>query len=188
LLIIEVLIFIVLETFLTALIIRILRIKVKPGEYELSIKNKEFFKHLLFFTLYRPSLKLISIIPLVPLRLKFLKIIGLKIGKNSIIAGTELIDEPFSVSIGENTVIGGMSIIFTHYSFKKMIHKPVVIGNNCFIGNKSVVMPGSIIEDNVILEPNSVVKTDQILKKNRIYSGNPAEEKKRIKGGLKKNK
>lgn len=171
--------FIIIETFLTALVIKFFRIKVKPGEHELTIKNKEFFKHLLFFTLYRPALKLIGIIPLVPLRLKFLKIIGLKIEKNSIIAGTELIDEPFSVSIGSNTVIGGMSTIFTHISHKKMIHKPVIIGNNCFIGNKSVIMPGSIIEDNVILKPNSVVIHNQKLKKNKTYSGNPATETKK---------
>lgn len=167
--------FVIFEVFLSGIIIRLLRLKIKPGEHDLNIKNPEFFKHILFFTLYRPSLKLISILPMLPLRTKYVKLVGLNIGKNSILAGTELIDEPFSVIIGKNTIIGGLSTIFTHISFKKFIHKPVVIGDNCFIGNKSVIMPGVIIKNNVILKPNSVVKMDQILEENKTYSGNPAE-------------
>jgi acetyltransferase-like isoleucine patch superfamily enzyme len=166
--------FIIFETFIPGLFIKIFRIKVKEGEYDLSIKDKGFFNHLLFFTLYRPSLHLIGIIPLVPMRLLYLKIVGLKIGKNSMIAGTELIDEPFAVHMGNNTLIGGFSIIFTHISHKKMITKYVKIGNNCFIGNKSVIMPGVVIEDDVIVKPNTVVEMYQILKKGGIYQGNPA--------------
>lgn len=168
--------FILFETFIPGLFIRLFRIQVHEGEYEVSIRDKGFFNHLLFFTLYRPSLMLIGIIPLVPLRLRFLKLVGLTIGKDSMIAGTELIDEPYAVIIGDNTLIGGYTMIYTHLSFKKMINKKIRIGNNCFIGNKSVLLPGAMIEDDVIVKPGSVVIEDQVLKKGGTYQGNPAKK------------
>ena len=91
------------------------------------------------------------------------------------VAGTELIDEPYALIIGENTLIGGYAFIYTHLSFKKMINKKVVIGNNCFIGNKAVILPGAIIEDDVIVKPGTVVTMDQVLKKGGTYKGNPAK-------------
>ena len=166
--------FILFGTFIPGLFIRIFRIRVSEGEYFLTIHDKGFFLHLLFFILYRPSLKLVGIVPLVPLRLAYLKLVGLNIGRQSLVAGTELIDEPYAVSIGDNTLIGGYSVIYTHISFKKMIMKPVRIGSNCFIGNKAIIMPGVIIEDDVIVKPGALVESDQVLKKGGIYQGNPA--------------
>jgi acetyltransferase-like isoleucine patch superfamily enzyme len=131
---------------------------------------------MLFFTLYRPSVKMISILPLVPLRARLIKIAGLKIGKTSLLAGTEFFDEPYAVTIGEHTLIGGLSAIYAHISHKTLQLIPVKIGNNCFVGNKSVVMPGVIIEDNVIVEPGTVVPMNMILKEGKTYGGNPAIE------------
>jgi len=168
--------FIIFETFIPGLFIRLLHIKVDEGEYDLSIKDKGFYNHLLFFALYRPSLYLIGVIPLVPIRLQYLKLVGLTIGEKSMIAGTELIDEPFAVIIGDHTLIGGYAMIYTHLSFKKMINKKVHIGSNCFIGNKSLIFPGAIIEDDVIVKPGSIVQSDQVLKKGGIYQGNPAKK------------
>lgn len=163
------------EIFIPGLFIRIFKVKVPYGTHNISIKDKAFFNHMLFFILYRPALLCTSIIPLVPIRLRLLKLVGLQIGKGSLIAGTELIDEPYGVEIGKNTLIGGFSTIFAHISHKKLYMKKVHIGDNCFIGNKSIIMPGVTIEDNVIVEPGSVVKEDQVLKKGKRYGGNPAE-------------
>jgi hypothetical protein len=172
-------ILLILVSFIPGLFIRVFRIKVPEGTYELSINDKAFFLHMLFFVLYRPSLTFIGIVPLVPLRLRLLKLVGLQIGQGSLIAGTEMIDEPYAVSIGDNTLIGGLSTIFSHISDTKLRMKPVRIGSNCFIGNKSVIMPGAIIEDEVRVEPNTVVIQDQILKKGKTYYGNPAMEMKK---------
>jgi len=174
LLVLSFIILIILESFIPIIIIRTFHIQVKPGEYKLSIKDKNFFLHMLFFALYRPSLKLISFLPLVPLRTKIVTLSGLRIDKTSLLAGTEFIDEPYGVSIGEHTLIGGHASIFAHISDETLRFKPVVIGNNCFIGNKSVILPGVIIKDNVFLEPGSVVKEDQTLKQGKRYAGNPA--------------
>lgn len=170
------LLLLILETFVPGLFIRIFRIRVNEGEYKLTIKDKGFFLHLLYFILYRPSLRFIGIIPLVPLRLMFLKLVGLRIGIGSHISGTELIDEPYAVIIGKNTLVGGYSIIFSHLSHKTMIMRPVIIGDNCFIGNKSIIMPGVIIEDDVIVEPGCVVPMNRVLTKGKRYAGNPAKE------------
>jgi acetyltransferase-like isoleucine patch superfamily enzyme len=118
---------------------------------------------------------LISILPFTPFRSKLVKLAGLTIGKTSLLAGTEFIDEPYGVTIGEHTLIGGLSTIYAHVSHETMRLKPITIGNNCFIGNKSVIMPGVKIEDNVLLEPGSVVGEDQVLIQGKRYAGNPAQ-------------
>jgi acetyltransferase-like isoleucine patch superfamily enzyme len=175
-LVIEFFFFIILETFIPGLFIRLFHVKVEEGEYDISIKDWNFYKYSLFFILYRPSLKLIGIIPLIPLRVRFLKLVGLKMGKSSVIAGSELIHDPYLVEIGEQTLIGGWSQITAHLGEKKLIVKKVKIGDNCLIGGKSFIMPGVVIEDNVTVALNSVVLKDTHLKKGNIYGGTPVKK------------
>jgi acetyltransferase-like isoleucine patch superfamily enzyme len=47
----------------------------------------------------------------------------------------------------------------------------VSIGNNVWIGNSVIILPGTIIEDNVIVGAGSVVRG--CLEKDGIYAGNP---------------
>lgn len=175
-LVIEFFVFIILETFIPAFIIKLFHIKVDEGEHDISIKDWNFYKYSLFFTLYRPSLKLIGILPLLPLRVRFLKLVGLKMGKSSVITGSELIHDPYLLEIGEQTLIGGWSQITSHLGEKKLIVKKVKIGNNCLIGGKSFIMPGVIIEDDVTVGLNSVVLKDAHLEKGMIYAGTPAKK------------
>ena len=168
--------FIILLTFIPGIFIKITNLKVDEGIHEISIKDWNFFKYMLFFILYRPSLKVINILPLLPLRLRFLKLIGLKIGKSSLLAGTELIHDPYMVEIGEQTLIGGWTQITGHLAENKLIMKKVKIGDNCLIGGKSFIMSGVTIEDNVTLGLNSVVLKNQFLKKGKFYAGIPAKE------------
>ncbi len=49
----------------------------------------------------------------------------------------------------------------------------IVIGRNCFIGAKSVVLYGVTIADNVIVAAGSVV-TKSIMEEKVIVAGNPA--------------
>jgi len=176
LLVIEFLLFIILGTFIPGIFIRLMNLKVEEGEHEISIKDKNFFKYILFFVLYRPSLKLVGILPLLPLRIRFLKLVGLKMGKSSILAGSEIIHDPYAVEIGEQTLIGGYSWILAHVAEEKLLVKKVKIGNNCLIGARSIIMPGVIIEDGVTVGINSVVTKNQILKKGKMYAGVPARE------------
>jgi acetyltransferase-like isoleucine patch superfamily enzyme len=168
--------FIIIETFIPGLFIRLLRLRVDEGVHDISILNWNAFKYSLYFVLYRPSLKLISIFPLVPLRVRFLKLVGLKIGKSSILAGSELIHDPYMVEIGEQTLIGGWSQITGHIGEKKLVMKKVKIGDNCLIGGLSFIMPGAVIDDNVTLGLKSVVLKDMHLEKGKFYAGIPAKE------------
>jgi len=175
-LVIEFLFLIIFLTFIPAIFIKIMKLKVDEGVHEISIKDWNFFKYILFFVLYRPSLKIISILPLLPLRIRFLKLVGLKMGKSSLLAGSELIHDPYMVEIGEQTLIGGWTQITGHISEKKLTIKRVKIGDNCLIGGKSFIMSGVIIEDDVTLGLNSVVLKNQFLKKGKFYAGIPAKE------------
>ena len=175
-LVVELFFFIILGVFIPGLIIRMLNLKVDEGVHDVSLKDKNFFKYLLYYVLYRPALKIISILPLLPLRVRFLKLVGLKMGKSSVMAGTELIHDPYMVEIGEQTIVGGWSQISGHITEDKLIVKPVKIGDNCMIGGKSFIMSGVTIEDDVTLGLGSVVLKDKTLKKGRLYAGVPARE------------
>ena len=88
------------------------------------------------------------------------------------------------ISIGKNTTISSEVVILTHdYSIITGLHslnynqtgrflKPVTIGENSFIGLRSILLPGTCIGDNVIIGAGSVVKGN--IQSNGVYAGNPA--------------
>ena len=173
-LMLEVLLLIVLETLMPAVFIWVLRLRVAPGEYEVTIRDRAFFKYALFYVLYRPALRIVGFLPLVPLRVRLLRLAGLVMGKTSVLAGSELIHDPYMVEIGENTLIGGYSWILGHIAKEKLILKPVRIGDNCLIGGRAIIMPGAVIEDDVTVGLQALVLEDQVLKAGKTYVGIPA--------------
>ena len=52
--------------------------------------------------------------------------------------------------------------------------KDIKIGNNVFIGMRSIILPGSTIGDNVIIGAGSIVKG--VLEPNAVYAGCPAKK------------
>lgn len=92
------------------------------------------------------------------------------------------------IEIGENTIISGSVLILVHdYSIATAIRtiapvkkgalphflKEVKIGNNCFIGIRSIILPGTTIGDNTIIGAGSVVKGN--IPSGVIVAGNPAK-------------
>lgn len=89
------------------------------------------------------------------------------------------------ITIGERTTISKNVLILTHdYSINRGFYylgrneygrflKEIKIGNNCFIGARVIILPGSIIEDNVIIGTGCVVKGR--IPQNSIVVGNPAK-------------
>ncbi len=57
--------------------------------------------------------------------------------------------------------------------WKHSIHKPIIIGENCWIGENSRICKGVTIGDNSIVAANSVVTKD--VPANCIVAGNPAK-------------
>lgn len=86
---------------------------------------------------------------------------------------------PWLISIGDNTTISSGVTILAHDASpcKVGCHTKlgrVRIGNNVFIGARSVVLCDTIIGDNVIVGAGSVVS--QNLESGFVYAGNPAKK------------
>lgn len=96
-----------------------------------------------------------------------------------------------SISIGDGSLIGFDSTIMDSdfHSRSEILgindpnekpkSQPVIIGNHCFIGAKSIILRGSIIEDGAIVGAGSVVAGNHI-GPNEIWCGNPAKKIKDI--------
>ena len=84
----------------------------------------------------------------------------------------------FLISIGNNVILANDVHILAHdASLKHHLGvsriAPVTIGNNVFVGAKSVILPGVSIGDNIIIGAGSVVTRD--LEAGGVYAGNPAQ-------------
>lgn len=149
--------------------------------------KKIFSKFLLFFLRIIEVLNSQLYIKLFP---KYLYWLGIKINPNrkpGYIAPTVDFDgNDYSlISIGEATTISKHVLLLTHdYSIKKGLNmkgieanahflKPITIGNNCLIGARSCLLPGTIIGNNVIVGTGAVVKG--VIPDNCIVIGNPAK-------------
>jgi len=109
---------------------------------------------------------------------------NIKIGKNTYISPKAYLDHPRknSIEIGNNCYITRDCIILDHTQEKQggplklwgdVEYGKVKIGNNVFIGVKSVIMPGVTIGDNVIIGAMSLVTKD--IPPNVIAYGQPAK-------------
>lgn len=87
------------------------------------------------------------------------------------------------VSIGRNTMIGPDTMIYDckehEYSPKngwrsisKRIGSPIIIGDNCFIGARCIILKGVTIGDNCVISAGTVINKD--VPAGHIAYGNPA--------------
>ena len=95
--------------------------------------------------------------------------------------------KPGLIHVGNNTVITKGTTLLTHdYSiecglvainknnpdYEMQFLKEIHIGNDCFIGYKSIILPGAKIGDNCIIGSGSVVSGT--VENNSVIAGNPA--------------
>lgn len=122
----------------------------------------------------------------------FLRAIGINISENyyatkhGFIAPSVVFDaNDYSlITIGDATTISIDVVFLTHdYSITKGLKlidpnlkgrflKPITVGNNCFIGLRTILLPGTTLGDNVIVGAGSVVRG--IFPDNVIIAGSPA--------------
>ena len=108
---------------------------------------------------------------------------GMKIGDNCTICCNILPSEPYLVTIGNNVTISAPVQLLTHdNSIIKMSHGEstdifgeINIGDNCFIGAGTVILPGVTLADNIVVAAGSVV-TKSFFESNIIIGGNPAKK------------
>jgi len=164
------------QLLISGLFIHIFNLKYKPGVYQYNYKNKESFKWVIVCVLYTPMRKLLEIFSMGRMKDTYYRLIGMKIGKNSLVGGT--IMDPCLTEIGKNCTMGLFSVIYGHihdYEKGTITMKNVKVGNNVVIGAGAIIMPGAIIEDNVKIATGAVVRKGQVLKKDKIYGGIPAK-------------
>ena len=165
------------EILFSGIFIDIFRIRYKPGVYEYNYANKMAMRWILVCALYTPFRYLLDIFPLFGMKIRYLRMLGMKIGENTLVGGT--IMDPCLTEIGDNCTMGLYSVIYGHiHDFEKglLVMDKIKIGNNCVIGAGAFIMPGAVLEDNVKLAAGAVVVKGQILKKGKIYGGVPAKE------------
>ena len=107
----------------------------------------------------------------------YLRMMGCKIGKN-VYMGTTLFSEWDLVSIGDYTALNEGVVIQNHL-FEDRIMKSsyLKIGNECSIGNLSVVLYDSEIGDRTNVQSLSLVMKGENLPENTNWEGIPISEK-----------
>lgn len=79
---------------------------------------------------------------------------------------------PRDIYIDDESFVAVGAMILTH-DFCRSLYKKTYIGKKCFIGARSIILPGVTIGDHVIVGAGSVVTKD--VKSNCIVAGNPAK-------------
>ena len=99
---------------------------------------------------------------------------GMTIGKGTIISRRANLDwnvNPKGIHIGEDCIVASATIL-THDACRRLIGE-VHIGNRCFIGASTIILPNVHIGDEVVVAAGAVVTKD--VPSNCIVAGNPAE-------------
>lgn len=106
---------------------------------------------------------------------------GAKIGENCSIQIDRLASEPYLVEIGDNVAIApgarflthdGASFIFRDQFPALRYFGKIVIEDNCFIGARSIILPGVRVGKGAIVGMSAVVIRD--VKPGSVVLGNPA--------------
>lgn len=93
------------------------------------------------------------------------------------------------IKIGSNTLFGSDCTVMDHFhgsysgkyqsdplippAQRDLMSLPIVIGNNCWFGDRVFIMPGVTIEDGVVVGTGSIVTKD--IPKNSLAVGAPAK-------------
>ena len=120
--------------------------------------------------------------------LKYLKLRGCQVTGTPRYIGVHVkFDNYSNIKIGHQTTISDECHLLTHdYSITNVmrangvqivkdiaLERQIEIGNNVFIGKKSIIMPNAKIGDNVIIGAGSVVRGT--VPPNAVWCGNPAQ-------------
>ena len=102
-----------------------------------------------------------------------LRAAGVTVGENTQVWGYVDSIFPEKVSIGRNCVIAGNAALLTHgleASYEG--GRPVVIGDNCWIGYGAIILPGVTVHEGASVGAGAVVAED--VPAWQVWIGNPA--------------
>jgi acetyltransferase-like isoleucine patch superfamily enzyme len=135
--------------------------------------------------LIRKALREIWVKIILKYKIIILRLFGAKIGKGCYIyTSLRNFDKIYTdmIKIGNNVTITKGVILLCHDMGKNYIYKrkhnnefvgKIKIGNNCFIGMNSIILPNVIIGNNVVIGAGSIVSKN--IRDNVIVAGNPAK-------------
>jgi len=107
---------------------------------------------------------------------------GVKIGTDCRVYTRNFGSEPWLIEIGNKvTLTSGVTVLthdgstwlFNDDKGRRFLYKKTIIKNNVFVGVKSIIMPGVVIEDNVIIAAGSIVTKS--VPNGVVIGGNPAK-------------
>lgn len=131
----------------------------------------------MFITFYLKNFKKLNEIEINILRMRKS---GIKIGENCRIFSNISSNEPTMISIGNNVTISSDVLFCTHDNgvIKVLNGKTdavgkITVGNDCFIGMRSIIMLGVTLGDNCIVGAGSVVTKS--FPSGTVIAGNPAK-------------
>ena len=103
----------------------------------------------------------------------FVRVWKMDIGEGTAISTSAKLDKtnPQGIHIGKYSVITFGAAILTH-DYVNNLNRDVRIGDNCFIGAHSIILPGVTIGDGCIVAAAAVVARD--VPPGSLVAGNPA--------------
>jgi acetyltransferase-like isoleucine patch superfamily enzyme len=106
---------------------------------------------------------------------------GIRIGRDCIIFTPEFSTEPYLVEIGDRVVVAGGTQFLTHDGSVHLLRprRPlaqhfgkITVGDNTFIGQNCLILPGVRIGSDCLIAAGSVVRSS--IPDNSVAAGNPA--------------
>lgn len=98
--------------------------------------------------------------------------------KDSAITKNHIVDCTDMVTIGAYTSVGGYGTQILSHSTSLKYNKqgcaPITIGHNCFVGTRSIILPGSVLPNQSVLGAGAMMK-GQFSESFALYGGVPAK-------------
>ncbi len=142
--------------FIVPLINKLLPLKVKPHRttwYSISVIPWYYHNALTYLVRYT----FLDFITPTPLNKLFYQMMGMKIGKGSII-NTSNISDPCLIEIGDHVTIGGSATLVAHYGMKGfLIIDKLVIHDKAVIGLKASLFGDVVVGRSALVKPNEVL-------------------------------
>lgn len=110
-----------------------------------------------------------------PFNLMFYRLMGMKIGRGTVINSSHISD-PSLIELGEKVTIGGSVTMVGHYGVGGfLILAPIKVGDRATIGLRAIVFGGVDIGAGAKVLPNSVVLPKTVIPAGETWGGVPAK-------------
>lgn len=112
---------------------------------------------------------------------KVAKWLGVSVGKNCRILTNKFGSEPWLITIGDNVTVSFDVVFINHDGVgwllrdavgRRYKYSKIKVGNNCFIGAHSIILPGVSIGNNCVVGAGSVLTKS--VPDGCVVAGNPA--------------